>query len=108
VRNIEDQFAAGGSQLVYVLSENSGFGASNADDSQAYWSDRIGSSTGIRVGDGDTQPSARTFDASPFITSNRGFVMVVRRSDMVITFASNYNAQPAAELLEHATNAPAP
>ena len=41
----------------------------------------------MRVGDGATEPVPGVFGDSPFIETNRGFAMIVRKRDMRIVFA---------------------
>lgn len=41
------------------------------------------------VGDGDTRPTARAFDDSPF-SIGRGFDMIVPRSSMVIEYTTSH------------------
>ena len=79
---------AAGALIVWVIQEDTFASAASSQDAQNVVEFTIGSGEGIRVGDADTLPTAGTFENSPFITSNRGFEMIVRRSDMRIVYSA--------------------
>lgn len=85
---LEEQIIALGIQLVWVLQETTSFAAGNATQCRDYVRQR-GSDKGLCVGDGQTMPTARVFDSSPF-TVRRGFDMLVRKSDMTILYATSH------------------
>ena len=90
MRDIEAQFRDADAQIIWMLQENPQFQSATSQDSHNFYSTAPNTSGyGIRVGDAETEPVAGAFEASPFIppSSNRGFAMVVRKSDMQIVFA---------------------
>ena len=88
MRDLEDQFIAADAQIIWMLQENQSAQLATSQDTENFFSsDPNTSDVGIRVGDAETLPVAGVFEASPFIESDRGFGMVVRKSDMRIIFA---------------------
>ena len=93
MRDLEGQFIANDAQIIWMLQESGVLTPATSQDSQNFFSaDPQTSGVGIRVGDADTQPVAGAFEDSPFIPdgfgeSDRGFAMVVRKSDMRIVWA---------------------
>ena len=61
--------------------------------------DGRGSDAGLCVGDAETQPTAGTFDNSPF-SQFRGFDMIVQRASMEIVFTSNHGTPGGNENLD--------
>ena len=92
MKDSEDAILAAGAQIIWVTTEDSGFAPATSEFAHQYYGTTIGSAVGYRVGDGETQPTPGIFDSSPFITSNRGFVMLVRRSNLEILFGANYSS----------------
>ncbi len=105
MKDIEAQFTAENVQLIWVLNENSSFQLASSQEAEHYYRDTIASEIGIAVGDSETSPDSGAFNSTPIITSGRGFVMVVRRSDMQVTYSVNYSSTNAAGLLAEATAA---
>jgi hypothetical protein len=89
VSDLEQDFIDEGAQIVWVLQENRSFAPGTSDEMHAFMEDS-GSDLGIRVGDGETEPTPGTFERSPFITTARGFAMVVRKADMRVMFANTH------------------
>lgn len=96
---MEDELAAAGARVIWVLNENISFQLASSQDAQNYYRDTIVSERGVAVGDAETSPDVGAFNETPIITSGRGFVMVVRRSDMQVTYSVNYSSSSANELL---------
>lgn len=99
MKDVEDEFAAAGARVIWVLNENISFQLATSQDAQNYYRDTIASALGVAVGDAETSPDVGAFNDTPIITSGRGFVMVVRRSDMQVTYSVNYSSSSAAALL---------
>jgi len=107
VRQIEDQYIAEGAQVIWMLQTPANFQTADGVAAQDYAEDTVNSDVGIRVGDDDTLPNAGAFRDSSFITSNRGFVMIVRKRDMQIVFeetTGNAREISAEELLDEVRN----
>ncbi len=85
---VEDQIIAAGFQIIWILEENRVFRAGTAQTCQRF-KQSIRSGRGICVGDGQTQPTAGTFDNSPF-SVRRGFDMAVRLRDMRIMYTTTH------------------
>ncbi len=85
---VESDILAAGAQLVWVLEQNSSFQAGTAADCRTFVRSQ-GSRAGLCVGDGETQPTPGVWDRSPF-ARGRGIDLIVRRSDMVVLWASSH------------------
>ena len=85
---MEEQIAAEGIQIIWVLEQDRQFRAGTAESCRSFFT-QAGSDLGICVGDGETMPTPGVFDDSGFAIA-RGFDMLVRRSDMRILYTSNH------------------
>lgn len=65
------------------------------------WMDFMGSTSGICVGDSQTQPVPGTFDNSPFSVA-RGFDMIVVRETMEIVFIASHGTPSGNDNLDGA------
>tara|TARA_Y100001934_G_C11720679_1_gene481109 strand:+ start:210 stop:557 length:348 start_codon:yes stop_codon:yes gene_type:complete len=90
VAQSEEAIIAEGVQIVWVLEKDSSNQPGTAFTCKQFVESE-GSDKGLCVGDGETQPTAGTFDQSPFAVG-RGFDMLVRRSNMEIVFASSHGS----------------
>ena len=84
---------AAGAQLIWVLEDDRSFVSGTATSCRDFM-DSLGSTNGRCVGDGQTSPTADAFDNSPF-SVNRGFDMIVRRSDMRVVFTTSHGTGAA-------------
>jgi hypothetical protein len=85
MRNVNNRFAdieAAGGMVVYVEIEDSGRRPAGSDYALDHINDIIGAGPGLRVGDGDTNPS-RAIGRASFVTSLPN-QFVVRTSDMSV------------------------
>jgi len=78
-----------GIQIVWVLEQDSRLRPGTATSCRQVIGRQLGSDQGLCVGDGQTEPMAGVFDASPF-SIRRGFDMLVRRSDMRILYTTSH------------------
>lgn len=85
---IEQQIAAEGVQLIWVLEADASTNPGTAESCRRFVEGK-GSRSGLCVGDGQTMPTALTFDRSPF-AEGRGFDILVRRSDMRILWVTTH------------------
>ena len=83
VGEIAGTLQGSGMLVVFVEAEDANSVASTSEGAQEFINGLIGNAPSLRVGDGETNPAARTIYNSPIIT---GFpsAFVVRRSDMQI------------------------
>ncbi len=86
--DFEDDIEAAGAQIIWVLQEDRSFDAGTAQSCFNFM-ESIGATRGICVGDGQTEPIAGTFAASPFAVG-RGFDAIVTRSDMTIVWQASH------------------
>lgn len=108
VAEVQDRIEDAGAALIWVLEEDTG-GEAGTAASCADFVTTAGGSTGWCVGDGQTEPDAGEFDASPF-AQGRGFDIGVRRSTMEIVLVTNHgtpsgNENPEAEAIAEAIEA---
>lgn len=85
---VEEQIINAGAQLIWVL-EATRRGQPATGEACRTEFGTFGSDNGLCVGDAETMPMAGVFDRSPF-APNRGFDIIVRRSDMKIVWASSH------------------
>lgn len=85
---VEASIIAEGIQIVWVLEADTSFRPGTAEACRAFMQSQR-SAAGWCVGDGQTEPTAGTFDRSPF-SIQRGFDMLVRRSDMTILYTTSH------------------
>ncbi len=105
---LEDDFIAAGAQIIWVLEDDRSFQSGTALSCRNFM-DSLDSEVGLCVGDGQTEPVADAFDNSPF-SENRGFDMIVRRSDMQVVYTTSHgtgsqNDNPTGQDVLDAVNA---
>ena len=88
--SIENQLEAEGVQLIWVLEADRSQVPGTAQSCRDFVESR-GSTSGICVGDSQTEPVAGTFDRSPF-SVGRGFDMLVTRDDMRVVFHASHGS----------------
>lgn len=79
---------AAGAEIIWVLEQTS-FGQPGTAENCQEFLNNLGSSQGWCVGDSQTMPVPGSFDDSPF-SLQRGFDIIVTRSDMEIRYATNH------------------
>ena len=94
---VEQNFISSGIQIIWVLQQDGSFKAGTAEGCRQFMKGQ-GSSHGLCVGDGETQPNPKVFDMSN-LAKGRGFDLLVRRSDMVITFTTTHGTPSGNENL---------
>ena len=85
---VEQQIAAEGAQIIWVLEQDTRREPGTAEACREFM-EYHGSSVGWCVGDSQTMPQAGTFDESPF-SVGRGFDIIVPRESMTIVFTTNH------------------
>ncbi|EDM76569.1 hypothetical protein PPSIR1_24214 [Plesiocystis pacifica SIR-1] len=85
---MEQQIVDAGAEIIWVLEANALFQPGTAQACRDFM-DAQGSQLGWCVGDGETMPTAGTFDNSPF-SQMRGFDIIVPRESMVIEFSTSH------------------
>ena len=94
---VEQQIIAAGAQLIWVLEQDSSFQPGTAAECRSFVRSQ-GSTAGLWVGDGETQPTARVWDRSPF-ARGRGIDLILRRSDMKVLWVSSHGTPQGNENL---------
>lgn len=90
MRDLEAEYIAAGAQVIWMLQETTGFQPATSAQTHEFYESSIASDVGLRVGDAETQPIAGAFENSPFIDTDRGFVMIVRKRDMKIVYENTH------------------
>lgn len=85
---VEDEIAAEGVQIIWVLQEDSSVNPGTAAECRRLL-DNAMSARGLCVGDGQTQPTPGVFTESD-LAIGRGYDIVVRRSDMEIIYHTTH------------------
>lgn len=94
---VEDEIAAEGVQIIWVLEKSSSFADGTAAECRRVLGNAM-STQGLCVGDGQTQPTPGVFDTSD-LSIARGFDIVVRRSDMQIIYHTTHGTPSGNENL---------
>ena len=94
---LDNDIAAEGIQIVWVLMQDRLFRAGTADRCRDYIRS-ISGDVGLCVGDSETRPMADAFGDSD-IAIGRGYDVLVRRSDMKVVYATTHGTPGGNETL---------
>ncbi len=97
---VESNILAAGAQIVWVLTTTRGFQPATAADCRSFM-DAMGSSEGLCVGDGETEPTPGVWARSPFAVG-RGFDLLVERASMRVRWVSPFGTPAGNENLDGA------
>ncbi len=86
--SIANEAQANGMLMVFVEAEDRNYVPSSSADAAHFLEPLLNAAPGLRIGDGDTQPTARTLYNSPVVTAFPA-AWVVRRSDMRVIAAQS-------------------
>lgn len=98
IDSLRSSIESRGGSIVFVEAETASYTSANHEYAQDHFNSLIGATTGIRVGDAETNPSRDFIRSSPIVTAFPT-VFVVRRRDMKV-MANQSNSPYVLPILE--------